>query len=257
MPNKLHGTLLARDQWQDNLRMRYRLRPIGLCSHCDGCRAVFSADHGLSCKKEGLVTIRHDDTRNEAGALAALTLTPGRISYKLMINYGRDLSAAMPNAPQATGSVAWEEARGDVLVHGLWERGSGCVLDTRVTDTDAKSYQKFFLTKVLEKAARQKKGKYIAACLARRQNFVPLVYSVDGMACKEAKAFEKRIAPLLATKWDRSHIEMTGHVRKRMGLAIIMSNTMLLPGARSKWREVPELEDAAGYEAVQERHLKW
>ena len=70
------------------------------------------------------------------------------------------------------------------------------------------------------------------------------------MACKEAKAFEKRIASLLATKWDRPYNEMVGYVRVCMGLAIIRSNMMLLRRARSKQWEVLDLEDAAGYEAV-------
>ena len=52
----------------------------------------------------------------------------------------------------------------------------------------------------LEKAAKAKKDKYLDACLERRKSFTPLVYSVDGMACKEARAFEKRITSLLASK---------------------------------------------------------
>ena len=40
-----------------------------------------------------------------------------------------------------------------------------------------------------------------------------------------------------------------------MVLAIIRHNTMMLRGSRSKYREVPELEDASGYEAVRDRHL--
>ena len=58
-----------------------------------------------------------------------------------MINYVRDLTATQSMPSRRTGSAAGEEARGNVLVHGLWERGSGCVLDTQVTDTDAKLYQ--------------------------------------------------------------------------------------------------------------------
>ena len=45
-----------------------------------------------------------------------------------------------------------------------------------------------------------KKNKYLAPCLARRQGFMSLVYSADGMAGKEAKSFERRIASLLAEK---------------------------------------------------------
>ena len=77
------------------------------------------------------------------------------------------------------------------------------------------------------------------------------------MACKEAKAFKKRIASLLTTKWHRPYSEMVGYVRVCMGLAIIRSNMMLLRRALSKPWEVPELEDAVGYEAVRESHLAW
>ena len=87
-----------------------------------------------------------------------------------------------------------------MLVHGLWERGSGCVLDIRITGTDANSYKDISLAKVLERAAKAKKEKYLQACLDRSRSFTPLVYLVDGMTCKEAKTFEKRIACLLAEK---------------------------------------------------------
>ena len=48
---------------------------------------------------------------------------------------------------------------------------------------------------------------------------------------------------------------MVGYVRGRTGLTIIRHNTTLLRGSGSKYREVPEIEDAAGYEAVREKHL--
>ena len=75
------------------------------------------------------------------------------------------------------------------------------------------------------------------------------------MAGNEAKSFERRIASLLAVKWDRPYSKLVGYVRGRMGLAIIRHNTRLLLGSRSKYREVPEIEDATGYEAVREKHL--
>ena len=101
--------------------------------------------------------MRHDDDWDKAGALAALALTPGKVSYKPLINYCRDLSAAIPRALTAIGNGAGDAARGDVLIHGLWERGTGCVLDTRVTDTDAKLYSRLSSSKVLENATKEKK----------------------------------------------------------------------------------------------------
>eukprot|EP00956_Cyclotella_meneghiniana_P042037 scaffold248334_cov99-Cyclotella_meneghiniana.AAC.1 len=37
-----------------------------------------------------------------------------------------------------------------------------------------------------------------------RQDFTPLVYSVDGMAGRETKQAERQVASLLAHKWTRS-----------------------------------------------------
>ncbi|KAL7523651.1 hypothetical protein ACHAXR_000265, partial [Thalassiosira sp. AJA248-18] len=153
-------------------------------------------------------------------------------------------------------NTAGDDARGDVSVHGLWKHGSTCILDIRITDTDSKSYEASSSSKVLEKAAKTKKDKYAEACLERRRSFTPLVYSVDGMACKEAKAFEKRIASLLASKHDRPYSEMVGFVRSRMSLAIIRSNTLLLRGARQGSANRPEIDGSASFTAM-ERYSEW
>ena len=92
--------------------------------------------------------------------------------------------------------------------------------------------------KVLETHVKRKKDKYLQACLNRRWSFTPLVYSVNGMACKEAQAFEKRIASLLSDKWNRTYSELVGYVRGRMAMSILRSNTVCLRGVRVKTRSV-------------------
>ena len=91
---------------------------------------------------------------------------------------------------QGSGNQAGKEARGDVLVYGLWETGTSCVLVVCISDTDQPSYKDDSSKKVLEAHVKRKKGKYLQACLDRRRSFTPLVYSVDGMACREARSFE-------------------------------------------------------------------
>ena len=190
-------------------------------------------------------------SRDEAGNLAAMALTRSCVSYEPTIFYGRGVTASQPNTSQTTASnTAGDEARGDVMIHGLWKSGSSCVLDIRVTDTDAKSYLSTSSAKVLERAAKLKKDKYLDACLQRRRSFVPLVYSVDGMACKEAKAFEKCVASLLAPKWDRRYSEMVRFVRSRMSLAVIRSNTMMLRRARVGRVFRPTIQDGAAIEIM-------
>ena len=48
-PNKLNGTCLSAEECRDNARLRYGLKPIGLCTHCNVCGAGFTVEHGLSC----------------------------------------------------------------------------------------------------------------------------------------------------------------------------------------------------------------
>ena len=94
-------------------------------------------------------------------------------------------------------------------------------------------------------------------CLAPQGSVMPLLYLVDGMACKEVKAYKNHFALLLAKEWERPYSEVVGYVRGRMSMLIIRSNLMILCGARSKKWFIPELEDVAAYDAVRERNPDW
>ena len=87
-PDTLGGTLLSQQEFVDNARIQLNLKVLNLPQHCDGCGAEISVEHALSCKKGGLVSIRHDDVRNEAGALAELALPKTRVSYEPFIFHG-------------------------------------------------------------------------------------------------------------------------------------------------------------------------
>ena len=86
--------------------------------------------------------------------------------------------------------------------------------------------------KILESCACVKKLKYLQPCAKQRPSFTPLIYSMDGMTGKEAQAFKKRIAHLLAEKWERHYSELRGFVRGRMALSVVRSNSLLLRGSR-------------------------
>ncbi|KAL7524720.1 hypothetical protein ACHAWF_001057 [Thalassiosira exigua] len=106
------------------------------------------------------------------------------------------------------------------------------------------------LEKVLERAANAKKAKYLDACPELRRSFTPLVYSVDGMARKEARALEKRVASLIASKMDRTYSEMAGFVHARMALAVVQMNTRLLCGLRVPFGRKPVIQDRVTYESM-------
>ena len=78
----------------------------------------------------------------------------------------------------------------------------------RITDTDARSYRKKGFAKVLEQHEKEKKDKYLQNCLEMRKDFTPMVYSVDGIAGREARNAEKRLATHLAGKWNHQYSQM-------------------------------------------------
>ena len=115
-------------------------------------------------------------------------------------------------------------------MHSFWKCTRGTIFDVRICDTDARSYANTSSDKVLERASKEKVRKYEQACLAQRRDFTPLVYSVDGLASKDAHNAERHLASVLATKWGRSYSKMANFVRTRMSLAVVRSNTLLLHG---------------------------
>ena len=54
---------------------------------------------------------------------------------------------------------------------------------------------------------------------------------MDGIAGREAQTFEKRIAHLLAEKWERHYSKLHGFVRGRMALSVVRSNSLLPRGS--------------------------
>ena len=106
----------------------------------------------------------------------------------------------------------------------------------RITDTDARSARGKDYTKILASHEKAKKDKYLHSCLQLRKDFTPLVYTVDGIAGREARNAEKRLASHLGTKWGKGYSEMVHYVRVRMALAVVRANSLLIRGSRDRQR---------------------
>jgi hypothetical protein len=114
----------------------------------------------------------------------------------------------------------------------LTSQGTDCILDVRVTDTDATSYALKPSDKVLEAAEKLKKKKYLQACLEQRRHFTPFVVSVDGLLGKEAKTVLKVLAARTATKSGESYSNTMGHLSPPMSIAIVRATHVCLRGSR-------------------------
>ena len=254
IPNRANGTALSAEEFRDNIRLRYNLAPLEMPQRCDGCGAKMTVEHALSCRVGGLVHIRHDDVADEYRALCVAAFSPSRVQREPRIHSGvctrvrveadGDAGVTPAATPQSTqprnpyttppAQTEVNEDRGDASCYAFWQRGRDCIFDVRITDTEAPSHRNKDPAKVLEAQEKAKKAKYLRQCHENRKDFTPLVYSVDGMAGREARNAEKRLGHHLAVKWKRPKSQVTGFVRVRMSLAIARANSLLLRGSRDR-----------------------
>jgi hypothetical protein len=249
-PADANGTTLSANEFRDSLMLRYGLRPHNLPERCDGCNAPFTVNHAMCCPKGGLIAIRHDEMKMEWHSICAAAFKPSRVTDEPEIHSGRGPTLVHT----ANGmSAALPETRGDVGVHGFFERSVTTIFDVSICDTDCPSYRNMDPAQVLVNREKNKKTKHLAACLAQRRTFTPLVFSVDGLRAKETNAACKHVAAKLATKWKRSYSDVCGYVHSRLSIALVRSASLCLRGARDPLARCthPSLEDGAGLSAYQ------
>jgi hypothetical protein len=118
------------------------------------------------------------------------------------------------------------------LIRGLWQNGTDCIIDVRLTDTDAPSYRSRDPAKVLEQHEREKKRKYLQPCLEQRRHFSPFVASTDGMLGKEATTMLKKLSARIAEKSGERYSKVCGAIKARMSIAIARATHLCLRGSR-------------------------
>ncbi|KAL7474121.1 hypothetical protein ACHAW6_000115 [Cyclotella cf. meneghiniana] len=193
IPDRFGDTELSKLQWHDNI---------------DGCGEGFTVEHGLNCKKGGLVSICHDDVCDKWAHLCSFSLSSSRVTIEPTIFYGGGVTAGQRSEHPTQGTTQpGDDSRGDVLAHGFWQCARGTVFDIRLCDTDARSYSNTESSKVLERAATEKK--------------------------QNTRAAEKCLACLLSKIWSHPYSEMVSFIRTRMSLSIARSTTLLLRSDRT------------------------
>ncbi len=255
LPSTVNGTELLAQEFRDALLLRYARSPADLPSHCDGCGQVFSVRHALECKKGGLVICRHNEIRDELVDLASKALIPSAVRDEPRIHSSHaateEKEPTDPNQPAVTRQCKnRNEDRGDILIRGLWARGTDCIINVRITDLDAKSNRSRDPMKVLAAHEREKKKKYREPCLEQHCHFTPFVVSTDGMIRKESKLLLKKLSALLSEKWEKPYSEVCGFINARMSIAIMRATHLCLRGSRIPTGQMstrrPQWEDKAG-----------
>ena len=142
------------------------------------------------------------------------------LSYSICVNY-------------------WISLQMILFIKGLFERNQDCIIDVRVTDTDAPSYRTRNPYSVIKSQEAEKKKKYLRLCLEQRRIFVPFVVSVDGLIGKEGRSpLLKQLSLPLAEKWKKPQSVVAGIVLSRMIFAILWATNYCIWGSRTPFHKV-------------------
>ena len=79
------------------------------------------------------------------------------------------------------------------------------MFDIRIFNLDAGSYLRMTPEKALAKAEKEKKDLYLLACLECRWDFIPMVYSAEGIPGAEDLDAQKILAALLSHKLKQEY----------------------------------------------------
>ena len=184
---------------------------------------------------------RHKDVAGEWHNLCAKALKPNAVPDEPNIPIYQNTNGNNANAPKQP-----TELRSDVVVNGFWRQGTISIFDIRITDTDAPSNKTKDPGKILRTQEKEKKNRYGEACKEAHRHFTPLVYSVDGMEGTEAKAARKRLASILAVKWNRNYSQVCGFVHSRLAVALVRATSKCLRGSRKPTRRPIDWVTGAG-----------
>eukprot|EP00957_Ditylum_brightwellii_P087028 6624541-Ditylum_brightwellii.AAC.1 len=84
---------------------------------------------------------------------------------------------------------------------------------------------------VLAAQEKEKKAKYLQACLEQCWYFSPFVVSADGMLGHKSSMVLKQISQKLAKKWDCSRTYTANGVKTMMSLSIMRATHSCLQGS--------------------------
>jgi hypothetical protein len=196
--------------------------------------------------------MRHNEIKDELCDLLTKALVPSAVRDEPRIYPSRPAVPTPSKEPDPVRRInsLVDDDRGDILVRGFWARGTDCIIDVRVTNTDAKSQRHKDPDKILSQHEREKKRKYLEPCLKQRRHFTPFVVSTDGLLGREATVFLKRLASVLSDKWHQPYSVVCGFVRSRLSIAIARATHLCLRGSRVPTSQMcnrrPQWEDRAG-----------
>ena len=224
LPLKQQGFNLTKQEFQDALALRYNAPIKSLPIKCT-CGKEFDANHAMTCKKGGFITIRHNNIRNFEANLLKKVCNDVEIEPRLQ-------------------PVENDEARLDIRARGFWRPGQSAFFDVRVTNTNANSQETIPLPTIYKKHEDEKKRKYAERVLNNEHgSFTPLVFSMTGGMSKECVIYHKFLAEKIAQKPEQRYDQVMAWIRCKLSFIITRSALLCLRGSRSVKMNTDVIED--------------
>ena len=227
LPIEEFGFSLHKGAFFDALALKYGWLPARLPSHCT-CGNTFTVEHSLSCPRGGFPIIRHNEIRDLTANLLSEVCHDVRIEPDLQPLTGETLAAS--------SAITDDGARLDIAANGVWGgRFERTFMDVRVFNPLAPSNSQSTLAACYRKHERAKKRSYEQRVRdTEHATFTPLVLSATGGMGREAATFYRRLASLLAVKWDQPYSSTMSWLRCRITFSLLRSAIQCLRGARSR-----------------------
>ena len=226
LPIKEHGFCLHKGAFADAMALRYGWAPTKTPTHC-ACGACFAIDHLLSCPRGGFPSLRHNEIRDLTAKPLTEVCNDVQVEPELQEITTETLSGWSANTTDG--------ARLDVAASGFWGgRRERTLLDVRVFSPFAPSNSNTNLDRCFAKHEREKIRAYEQRVReVEHAFFVPLVMSATGGLAKQATNFYKRLASLLADKWEQPYSNTLFWLRCSLSFSLLRSAIQCIRGARS------------------------
>ena len=227
LPIDKFGFTLHKGAFYDALALRYDWSPSNIPKSCP-CGTSFSIEHALSCPKGGFPILRHNEIRD----LTANLLT--EVCHEVSIE--PDLQPLTGESLRGASSIVEDGARLDIAMNGFWgSKHERSLCDIRIFNPLAPSNRNTNRTSCYRKHERIKKNAYEQRVREiEHSSFTPLIFSATGGMGSEATVFYKRLASLLAIKWDNPYNLLTmSWLQCRLSFSLLRSSIRCIRGARS------------------------
>ena len=226
LPIDEFGFALHKGAFHDAMALRYDWNPSRTPTNC-ACGKRFSVEHAFTCPKGGFPILRHNEIRD----LTANLLT--KVCHNVCVE--PDLQPLTGEVLSGSSSIGQDGARLDIAASGCWGgHHERTYFDVRVFNPHAPSNRCADLSSCYRKHERLKKNSYEQRIReVEHGTFTPLVLAATGGLGSEANTFYKRLASLLATKWDNHYSSTLSWLRCRLSFSLLRSAIRCIRGARS------------------------